>query len=85
MKGLVISVLLAIGGCTLNDRLVETVQDPVCGKRVDKEDGRCRTRAASKDLLLRLGRLRAQVRRPPGALLRRGLGHVPRVRLLTLP
>jgi len=49
MKGLVISVLLAIGGCTLNDRLVETVQDPVCGNRVDK-----RTAAAERELLRKI-------------------------------
>jgi Cu+-exporting ATPase len=33
----------------LNDRLVETVQDPVCGKRVDK-----RTAAAERELLRKI-------------------------------
>jgi len=28
--------LLAAVGCTLNDRLTETVRDPVCGKVVEK-------------------------------------------------
>jgi YHS domain-containing protein len=36
------SVLLAmglgaIGGCTLNDRLLESVHDPVCGRMVEKK------------------------------------------------
>jgi YHS domain-containing protein len=32
-----IGVLLAAAGCTLNDRLLETVRDPVCGARVEKK------------------------------------------------
>jgi len=41
-RGVVTSLLLAIGlialsGCTLNDRLLETVLDPVCGRTVEKK------------------------------------------------
>jgi len=38
--------LVAVGGCTLNDRLLETVHDPVCGKSVDK-----RNAVAERELL----------------------------------
>lgn len=30
--------LLAAGGCTLNDRLLSSVHDPVCGKLVEKSE-----------------------------------------------
>jgi YHS domain-containing protein len=41
-RGVVSTVLLAIGltavgGCTLNDRFLEAVHDPVCGKPVEKK------------------------------------------------
>jgi len=40
-KGVVRSFILGIGwialsGCTLNDRLLESARDPVCGKTVEK-------------------------------------------------
>jgi YHS domain-containing protein len=38
--------LLALGGCTLNDRLTEFARDPVCGKGVEK-----RSAVASRDFL----------------------------------
>ena len=38
--------LLAVGGCTLNDRLLETVRDPVCGRSVEKKNA-----VAERDLL----------------------------------
>jgi len=41
--------LLALGGCTLNDRLVESVRDPVCGKIVEKK-----TAAAERELLRKI-------------------------------
>jgi YHS domain-containing protein len=35
---LLVIVSSVIGGCTLNDRLAESVRDPVCGKVVEKKE-----------------------------------------------
>jgi len=42
MTGLLRSALLSLGvlaasGCTVNDRLLESVRDPVCGRTVEKK------------------------------------------------
>jgi YHS domain-containing protein len=37
---------VAMGGCTLNDRLLDSARDPVCGRVVDKKQA-----GASRELL----------------------------------
>ncbi|HVE42978.1 MAG TPA: YHS domain-containing protein [Planctomycetota bacterium] len=46
LSAIVAVCLIATGGCTLNDRLTESVRDPVCGNVVEKKKA-----AALRDLL----------------------------------